>query len=96
MCRMFYAAYCHGYIQRVLADGLSFSQVAAAVEMLLSEIGLEKRHHVPAQEYKHETYKDQVCQESEQSSAASMFTSYPEEVCCQVRAAQEAHLPCRC
>uniref|UniRef100_A0A0D9ZCE3 At1g61320/AtMIF1 LRR domain-containing protein n=1 Tax=Oryza glumipatula TaxID=40148 RepID=A0A0D9ZCE3_9ORYZ len=69
---MFYAAYCHGYIQRVLADGLSFSQVAAAVEMLLSEIGLEKRHHVPAQEYKHETYKDQVCQESEQSSAASI------------------------
>uniref|UniRef100_A0A0E0GSQ0 At1g61320/AtMIF1 LRR domain-containing protein n=1 Tax=Oryza nivara TaxID=4536 RepID=A0A0E0GSQ0_ORYNI len=56
---MFYAAYCHGYIQRVLADGLSFSQVAAAVEMLLSKIGLEKRHHVPAQEYKHETYKDQ-------------------------------------
>uniref|UniRef100_A0A0E0P0E0 At1g61320/AtMIF1 LRR domain-containing protein n=1 Tax=Oryza rufipogon TaxID=4529 RepID=A0A0E0P0E0_ORYRU len=56
---MFYAAYCHGCIQRVLADGLSFSQVAAAVEMLLSEIGLEKRHHVPAQEYKHETYKDQ-------------------------------------
>uniref|UniRef100_A0A0D3FN72 At1g61320/AtMIF1 LRR domain-containing protein n=1 Tax=Oryza barthii TaxID=65489 RepID=A0A0D3FN72_9ORYZ len=81
---MFYAAYCHGYIQRVLADGLSFSQVAAAVEMLLSEIGLEKRHHVPAQEYKHETYKDQVCQESEQPTAASMFTSYPEKHTCHV------------